>query len=334
MQHFPREVAAPDKPLPRSGVEAVTTDGKRLRASAAKAPQEAMGWAHAGRYVEVRADEPFGAATLRFRLGDEEIRHLHSGTILVARWDEARDRYAVIPQSGYDKGAGYAFARITRPGVFSAVGLPRDPRILTTLSIMSAMRPWIAVDEDLGRRFIPPICQLILCANFVGEMVGDERFLGGLGFTPEDFTYGPGGGGICEQCLGVDVQRLPELDIFDLADVPRDILAVDMDFPSIWPQPSRIWENLGPLNVTGRTGALAIHPTNGNVLYAGTTGGGVWKTTNGGGTWLATMSEELSLAIGGLGIADSDPSVLYAATGEWTGNIGWGIDPVVRGVGV
>ena len=334
MRHLPRDDPNPDRPLPRGGVEAVTADGRRLRATAAEAPQEAMGWAHSGRYVEVGADEPFAAATLRFGLAEDEIRHLHSGTILIARWDEARDRYAVIPQSGYDDDAGYAFARITQPGLFSAVGLPRDPGILTTLSIMSTMRPWIAADDELGRLFVPPICQLILCANFVGDMVGDERFLGGLGFTQDDFTYGVGGGDICEQCLGVDVQRLPELDIFDLADLPRDILTVDFDFPSIWPPPRRIWDNLGPLNVTGRTGALAIHPTNGAVLYAGTTGGGVWKTANGGGTWLATMSEELSLAIGGLGIADSDPSVLYAATGEWTAGIGWPIDPVVRGVGV
>jgi hypothetical protein len=38
--------------------------------------------------------------------------------------------------------------------------------------------------------------------------------------------------------------------------------------------------------------------------------------------WIARMAEELSLAIGGLGIAASDPNVLYAATGEWTWGIG------------
>jgi hypothetical protein len=42
--------------------------------------------------------------------------------------------------------------------------------------------------------------------------------------------------------------------------------------------------------------------------------------------------EELSLAIGGLGIAASDPNVLYAATGEWTSGIGFPTDPVVTGV--
>jgi hypothetical protein len=44
------------------------------------------------------------------------------------------------------------------------------------------------------------------------------------------------------------------------------------------------------------------------------------------------MAEELSLAIGGLGIAASDPNVLYAATGEWTSGIGFPTNPVVTGV--
>jgi len=35
----------------------------------------------------------------------------------------------------------------------------------------------------------------------------------------------------------------------------------------------------------GRTTALAIDPTNTQVIYAGAAEGGVWKTTNGGTTW-------------------------------------------------
>lgn len=46
------------------------------------------------------------------------------------------------------------------------------------------------------------------------------------------------------------------------------------------------------------------------------------------------MSQEPSLAIGGLGLAASAPDVLYAATGEWTAAVGWGADPMVNGAGV
>ena len=98
--------------------------------------------------------------------------------------------------------------------------------------------------------------------------------------------------------------------------------------------PASRWVNRGPVNVTGRIGVLAIHPTNGDVLYAGSTGGGVWKTTNGGSTWRPMMHDEQSLAIGGLGVAASRPAILYAATGEWTELVGLGVDPIVPGVGV
>src|SRR6267142_6835549 len=47
-------------------------------------------------------------------------------------------------------------------------------------------------------------------------------------------------------------------------------------------RPWRVW---GARNIGGRVRALAQHPTNPNVLYAGTAQGGVFKTTNLGETW-------------------------------------------------
>jgi hypothetical protein len=53
------------------------------------------------------------------------------------------------------------------------------------------------------------------------------------------------------------------------------------------------WRDLGPgpafqgqveqipnLEVVGAINALALHPTDANVIYAGGTNGGLWKTTN------------------------------------------------------
>lgn len=42
------------------------------------------------------------------------------------------------------------------------------------------------------------------------------------------------------------------------------------------------WIELGPDNVGGRTLALAIHPNNDDIVYAGLADGGVFKTTDGG----------------------------------------------------
>ncbi|HEX8905631.1 MAG TPA: hypothetical protein VF771_12345, partial [Longimicrobiaceae bacterium] len=137
---------------------------------------------------------------------------------------------------------------------------------------------------------------------------------------------------VCDHCLGGGF-NIPEVDLVDLVDWPG-VAKLDLPLRLVFPRPCPRWTSLGPVNVTGRIGVLAIHPTDGNTLYAGATGGGVWKTSTGGTNWSARMSEELSLAIGGLGIAASDPDVLYAATGEWTAGIGAPVDPVTTGVGV
>ena len=70
----------------------------------------------------------------------------------------------------------------------------------------------------------------------------------------------------------------------------------------------------------GRVTSLAMDPTDstGKTLYAGTAAGGVWKTTDGGATWtpMADEDKQPSLAIGALAIDPTNPSKIYAATGE------------------
>jgi photosystem II stability/assembly factor-like uncharacterized protein len=332
MQSLPRASADADGAPLRSEVQ--TVGHAALRASLTENPADSATWGHTGRYIEVEAAPPFASASLRFKLGEGNIAHLYPGSILVARWEKEAGRFSILPQSGFNQAGGYVYARITRPGIYTAIGVPRDPRLVTTLRLFSLMRPWMRMDRKEGRLFIDRICQLILCADFMQEVIRDPQGLAEFGLEPNDFPGGFGGGNICDQCLGIDSGRLPEIDLLDIVDLPLDVIKPSIIFPPIWPKPCPTWVNLGPVNVTGRTGVLAIHPSNGNVLYAGTTGGGVWQSSNGGGSWLAKMSNELSLAVGGLGIAASDPNVLYAGTGEWTAGIGWPVDPVIRGVGV
>jgi photosystem II stability/assembly factor-like uncharacterized protein len=68
--------------------------------------------------------------------------------------------------------------------------------------------------------------------------------------------------------------------------------------------------------VTGRVSDIAQDPTDAAVLYVATARGGVWKTTDGGTTWTPKSDHEVSLAIGALAVASSNPQVLYAGTGE------------------
>jgi hypothetical protein len=50
--------------------------------------------------------------------------------------------------------------------------------------------------------------------------------------------------------------------------------------------------------VAGRVTALAVDPTNSNIVYAGAAGGGVWKTTDGGVHWTPLTDTQPSLDVG------------------------------------
>lgn len=85
-----------------------------------------------------------------------------------------------------------------------------------------------------------------------------------------------------------------------------------------------IWTPLGPAPIpvgggnSGRTSAIAIHPTNPDIAYVGTAQGGLYRTLNGGATWTPLMDSALTLAIGAVAIAPSDPTTVYVGTGEST----------------
>lgn len=83
------------------------------------------------------------------------------------------------------------------------------------------------------------------------------------------------------------------------------------------------WMPLGPnpiifggLRYSGRTIAIAVHPTNPDIVYVGTAQGGLYRSTNGGQSWTPLMDGAQSLAIGAIAIAPSDPETVYVGTGE------------------
>jgi len=93
------------------------------------------------------------------------------------------------------------------------------------------------------------------------------------------------------------------------------------------------WTELGPapipngqvsngpqLAVSGRVSAIAVDPTNPDVVYVGAAQGGVYRSTNGGTSWTRIFESAESLAIGALALAPSDPTILYVGTGESAGS--------------
>lgn len=75
------------------------------------------------------------------------------------------------------------------------------------------------------------------------------------------------------------------------------------------------WRLIGPFR-GGRVNAVSGVPGQPNTFYYGSVGGGLWKSTNAGRTWSPVFDEQPVASIGAIGVAPSNPSVVYVGTGE------------------
>lgn len=74
--------------------------------------------------------------------------------------------------------------------------------------------------------------------------------------------------------------------------------------------------NIGPAGMSGRVTSIDAVWANPDQIFLGTASGGVWKTENGGGSWTPVFDEQPILNIGSVAITQSNPSVVWAGTGE------------------
>src|SRR3954454_10590541 len=76
------------------------------------------------------------------------------------------------------------------------------------------------------------------------------------------------------------------------------------------------FRNIGPATMGGRVDDLAIVESDPRVIYVGAAAGGIFKTLNGGQSWQPLFDDQSNPSIGDLALAPSNPSILYAGTGE------------------
>ena len=79
------------------------------------------------------------------------------------------------------------------------------------------------------------------------------------------------------------------------------------------------WEAIGPMNIAGRTLALAFHPLDSNTIFLGSASGGLWKTTTAGlgeKAWQKISINFPVLAVSSIAISPTDADVIYIGTGE------------------
>jgi photosystem II stability/assembly factor-like uncharacterized protein len=111
--------------------------------------------------------------------------------------------------------------------------------------------------------------------------------------------------------------RIPRLGlaVFALLFLTLSVRISDaQQFPENTYQEMR-WRMIGPFR-GGRTRAATGVPGQPNVFYVGQGDGGVWKSDDYGRTWTPMFENEPSQSIGAIAVAPSDPSIVYAASGE------------------
>lgn len=178
----------------------------------------------------------------------------------------------------------------------------------------------------------------------IGEPAGYPLLMFGLGGLPGGDLPGgdlpggdlPGGrrGGRVGWEPGDDIcppewWRRPELEIIRWRD-----RTPGWRLPPLRPRCAcSAWESLGPTNVPGRMKSIAWNPVDTRTAYCAAAGGGVWRSTNRGLDWTPVMGVELSLSMGAVAVAPSNPQVVYAGTGEHHAWGAWGdSDPAGEGI--
>ena len=74
------------------------------------------------------------------------------------------------------------------------------------------------------------------------------------------------------------------------------------------------WRDIGPTRA-GRARAVAGVPGQPTIVYAGFDNGGVWRSTDYGANWVPIFDDQSTGSIGAIGVAASNPSVIYVGTG-------------------
>ena len=66
----------------------------------------------------------------------------------------------------------------------------------------------------------------------------------------------------------------------------------------------------------GRMNALAFHPTDPAIIFAGAPAGGLWRSYDGGANWETNTDDFPTLGVSAIAFAPTDPTIVYIGTGD------------------
>jgi photosystem II stability/assembly factor-like uncharacterized protein len=90
------------------------------------------------------------------------------------------------------------------------------------------------------------------------------------------------------------------------------------------------WQTIGPRATesdipnwgltSGRINAIAVSPSNPQLILLGAATGGIWRSTDGGANFSPVTDNQVDLSIGSIAFAPSDNSIVYAGLGDKDSN--------------
>lgn len=95
----------------------------------------------------------------------------------------------------------------------------------------------------------------------------------------------------------------------------RPPVPVEGTLPEEWAN-AHTWRSIGPANMGGRCTDIAVNPEDASEYWISTATGGVVHTVNGGITYEHQFQNQRVSSVGAIAVAPSDPTVVWAGTGE------------------
>ena len=118
----------------------ITRTGKPvLDVKAAKNPAPCTSFGFVDAFASVDTNAEFLDGFLVLKTNADGLAHVRPDSLRLFRWDASVRRFAIVPHSSPGPGGRYVAGRISRSGVYAAIGLHIRPEVVETVRIMCGL---------------------------------------------------------------------------------------------------------------------------------------------------------------------------------------------------
>jgi hypothetical protein len=271
-------------------------------------PTASVGFVGSAALVECNQSLIEGVLVLPIR--DAEAFGIAADSVRVFRWEPAPQGFSLVARSR--AGNGFAVAELNTPGIYVAVGLPRDPvasRLIKLGWILSDLAPSTkpglpgAVMREVGATLAKELEPIIQSRESVLALPEPDAP------NPDLPDYAKGDTRVDRariiETLGRET-RLPEYQILSNRSATQLV--------------SDRWRFVGPDNIAGASSFVLVHPSEPDQIFTWSPDGGVWRLTGASGypaSFWEPLTDSLPLQrTQAFAAARSDYRVLYAQMGD------------------